>query len=45
MRSGVAGRTANYFPTKHDPFYGRMQDFGAALVDAVQAREAGEPVP
>jgi AcrR family transcriptional regulator len=38
------GTVFNYFPTKQDLFYSRMQDFGSALVDAVQAREPGEPV-
>lgn len=38
------GTVFNYFPTKEDLFYGRMQDFGAALVDAVRARAPGETV-
>jgi AcrR family transcriptional regulator len=34
----------NYFPTKEDLFYGRLEAFGAQLVDAVSTRAAGEPV-
>ena len=33
----------NYFPTKEDLFYHRLEAFEAGLVDAVGAREAGEP--
>jgi AcrR family transcriptional regulator len=38
------GTVFNYFPTKEDLFYGRMQDFEAALVDDVRARAPGESV-
>jgi AcrR family transcriptional regulator len=34
----------NYFPTKEDLFYSRLQAFGARLVEAVGTRAAGEPV-
>ncbi len=34
----------NYFPTKEDLFYYRLEAFGARLVDAIGARPAGEPV-
>ena len=34
----------NYFPTKEDLFYYRLEVFGARLVDAVASRPAGEPV-
>jgi AcrR family transcriptional regulator len=33
----------NYFPTKEDLFYHRLETFEAGLVEAVAAREAGEP--
>jgi AcrR family transcriptional regulator len=33
----------NYFPTKEDLFYHRLEAFEAGLVEAVGAREAGEP--
>jgi AcrR family transcriptional regulator len=33
----------NYFPTKEDLFYQRLEAFGAGLVEAVSAREPGEP--
>ena len=33
----------NYFPTKEDLFYHRLEAFEAGLVEAVAAREAGEP--
>jgi len=33
----------NYFPTKEDLFYGRLEALGARLVDAVAARPAGQP--
>ena len=43
--AGVSvGTVFNYFPTKEDLFYGRMQDFEAALVDAVRTRAPGESV-
>ena len=31
----------NYFPTKEDLFYSRLETFGARLVDAVAARPPG----
>jgi len=34
----------NYFPTKEDLFYSRLEAFGARLLEAVAAREPGEPV-
>ena len=34
----------NYFPTKEDLFYSRLEAFGTRLADAVSARPAGEPV-
>jgi AcrR family transcriptional regulator len=33
----------NYFPAKEDLFYHRLETFEAGLVEAVAAREAGEP--
>ena len=33
----------NYFPTKEDLFYSRLEVFGAGLLEAVAAREPGEP--
>jgi AcrR family transcriptional regulator len=33
----------NYFPTKEDLFYSRLEAFGAGLLEAVAAREPGEP--
>jgi len=33
----------NYFPTKEDLFFFRLEAFGADLVEAVAARGAGEP--
>jgi AcrR family transcriptional regulator len=33
----------NYFPTKEDLFFFRLEAFGADLVEAVAARPAGEP--
>jgi AcrR family transcriptional regulator len=33
----------NYFPTKEDLFFFRLESFGADLVDAVATRSAGEP--
>src|SRR5205809_2799862 len=38
------GTVFNYFPTKEDLFYGQMESFEAALVDAVRERPAGESV-
>lgn len=32
----------NYFPTKEDLFYARLEDFGERLVEAVAGRPAGE---
>jgi AcrR family transcriptional regulator len=34
----------NYFPTKEDLFYDRLEAFGARLVEAIGARAVGEPV-
>lgn len=34
----------NHFPSKEDLFYSRLETFGTRLVEAVSAREAGEPV-
>jgi AcrR family transcriptional regulator len=34
----------NYFPTKEDLFFYRLEAFGAGLVDAITTRGAGEPV-
>jgi AcrR family transcriptional regulator len=34
----------NYFPTKEDLFYSRLEAFETRLLEAVSAREAGEPV-
>jgi AcrR family transcriptional regulator len=34
----------NYFPTKEDLFYWRLEAFGTRLADEVSARSAGEPV-
>jgi AcrR family transcriptional regulator len=34
----------NYFPTKEDLFYHRLETFGARLVDAIATRAEGEPV-
>ena len=38
------GTVFNYFPTKEDLFYGQMETFEAALIDAVRERPAGESV-
>jgi AcrR family transcriptional regulator len=38
------GTVFNYFPTKEDLFYGQMESFEAALVDAVRERPVGESV-
>jgi AcrR family transcriptional regulator len=43
-RAQVAEATVfNYFPTKEDLFYSRLEAFGAGLVEAVAAREPGQP--
>jgi AcrR family transcriptional regulator len=34
----------NYFPTKEDLFYHRLEAFGAGLVQAISTRAEGEPV-
>jgi AcrR family transcriptional regulator len=34
----------NYFPTKEDLFYARLEAFEARLVDAISSRPVGEPV-
>jgi AcrR family transcriptional regulator len=39
------GTVFNYFPTKEELFYGQMESFEAALVDAVRERATGESVP
>src|SRR3989442_12470384 len=33
----------NYFPTKEDLFFFRLESFGAQLVEAIGARPAGQP--
>jgi AcrR family transcriptional regulator len=33
----------NYFPTKEDLFFSRLEAFGAELVDAIRNRAVGEP--
>lgn len=33
----------NYFRTKEDLFYSRLEAFGARLLEAISARDAGEP--
>src|SRR5262245_44320494 len=38
------GTVFNYFPTKEDLFYGRMESFETALLDAVRDRAPGESV-
>jgi AcrR family transcriptional regulator len=38
------GTAFNYFPTKEDLFYGQMEAFEAALVNAVNERPPGESV-
>jgi AcrR family transcriptional regulator len=38
------GTVFNYFPTKEDLFYGQMETFEAALLEAVRKRPAGESV-
>ena len=35
----------NYFPTKEDLVYGRLEVFEAALLDAVRGRAPGESIP
>src|ERR687887_78021 len=39
------GTVFNYFPTKEDLFYDRMEVFESALLEAIREREAGEAVP
>ncbi len=34
----------NYFPTKEDLFYFRLEAFGARLLEAISTRAAGEPL-
>ncbi|MEN3306493.1 MAG: hypothetical protein V7603_2695 [Micromonosporaceae bacterium] len=34
----------NYFPSKEDLFYSPLEAFGGRLIDAIRARETGEPV-
>jgi AcrR family transcriptional regulator len=38
------GTVFNYFPTKEELFYGQMESFEAALLDAVRDRPPGESV-
>src|SRR5207244_7285980 len=38
------GTVFNYFPAKEDLFYGEMETFEAALVEAVRRRAPGESV-
>ena len=38
------GTVFNYFPTKEDLFYGRMESFETALLDAVRDRASGRSV-
>ena len=38
------GTVFNYFPTKEDLFYDRMEVFESALLEAIREREAGESV-
>jgi AcrR family transcriptional regulator len=41
----VAEKTVfNYFPTKEDLFYYRMEDFGAELLQAIRERKPGETI-
>jgi AcrR family transcriptional regulator len=43
-RAGVSEATVfNYFPAKEDLVHGRMEEFGARLVEAVRDRPPGEP--
>jgi AcrR family transcriptional regulator len=34
----------NYFPTKEDLFFFRLEAFGSQLIDAISGRDVGEPV-
>jgi AcrR family transcriptional regulator len=44
-RAQVAEKTVfNYFPTKHDLLFSRLDAFGAHLVAAIDERRPGEPV-
>src|SRR5919201_762541 len=38
------GTVFNYFPTKEDLFYDRMEVFESALLEAIRERERGESV-
>jgi AcrR family transcriptional regulator len=40
----AAATVFNYFPTKEDLFYSRLETFEAQLVDAIRTRSVGEPV-
>src|SRR5215213_8267981 len=41
----VAEKTVfNYFPTKEDLFYGRLEEFEEELLDAVRGRESGTAI-
>ena len=45
QRADVDAKTIyNYFPSKPDLFYHRLEAFGEALLDAVRTRSAGESV-
>jgi AcrR family transcriptional regulator len=41
----VAEKTVfNYFPTKEDLFYGRLEEFEEALLDAIRGRQPGKTI-
>jgi AcrR family transcriptional regulator len=40
----AAATVFNYFPTKEDLFFFRLEAFGAQLIDVISARPEGEPV-
>jgi AcrR family transcriptional regulator len=41
----VAEKTVfNYFPTKEDLFYGRLEEFEEELLEAIRARESGQSI-
>ena len=43
--AGVSPATVfNYFPTKEDLFYSRLESFEEELLDAITGREPGEPI-
>jgi AcrR family transcriptional regulator len=46
LRAEVAVATVfNYFPTKEDLFFFRLEAFGPELVDAIRDRTVEEPAP